>query len=65
MELRNLWKAYPSSDGIYVCVVWNLVDCRITKDYNTQVITEIKGKLKHQDTQGYYWWDVVWGWQRV
>jgi len=20
----NLWKAYPSSDGIYVCAVWNL-----------------------------------------
>ncbi len=22
-------------------------------------------KLKHQDTQGYYWWDVVWGGQEI
>jgi len=25
------------------------------------VITEIRKKLKHQDTQKYYWRDVVWG----
>lgn len=29
----------------YCCVVGNLVDCKNTKDYNTQVVTEIKGKM--------------------
>ncbi len=46
---------YPSFDGLYVCVVCKLVDCRNTRVYNTQVNTEIKRKLKHQDSQGYYW----------
>ncbi len=29
---------------VYFCVIWNLVDCRNNKAYNTQVITEIKGQ---------------------
>ena len=31
------------------------------KKCDTQVLTEIKRKFKHQDTQGYYWRVVVWG----
>ncbi len=38
----------PSSDGINVCVVWNLVDCRNTRVYNTQVVAKIKGKNDRQ-----------------
>ncbi len=39
----------------------NLIVGRNTRDYNTRVTIKIKMKLKHQDTQGYYWGDVVWG----
>jgi hypothetical protein len=46
-------KAYPSSDGIYVCAVWNHVDCRNTRDYNTQVITKIKRENASQPPSGY------------
>ena len=42
-----------------ICVVWNLVDCRNTKDYNTQVLIKIKRKLNHRDTQEYNRWDVT------
>jgi hypothetical protein len=54
-------KHYPSSDGIYVCVVWNLVECRNSRDYNTPVITEIKGNLNiriHRDITGEMWFGV-------
>ena len=37
------------------------VDCRNTRDYNTQVITEIKGKLNiriHKDITGEMWFGV-------
>ncbi len=42
-------------NGIYVYVIWNLAACRNTKDYNTPMLTEIKGNLNiriHGDITG-------------
>ncbi len=41
-------KVHPSPDGVYVCVIWNHVDRRNSKDYNTQVGIKIKRKNDKQ-----------------
>jgi|TARA_Y100000294_G_C8379138_1_gene265946 hypothetical protein len=45
---KKLEKHCPSIDGIYVCVIWNLVECRNNRDYNTQVAIKIKRKNDNQ-----------------
>ncbi len=49
--LERIYWFYPSFDGIYVCVVWNFVDCRNTVVYNNEARDYNQEEFKHQENR--------------